>query len=81
MLISRPDYFNKLIGYQDKKIIKVITGVRRCGKSTLLQLYKDYLFNKGINSKQVISINFDDYKYYDLLKAKTFKTMSTHDHV
>lgn len=70
MLISRPDYFNKLLGYQDKKIIKVITGVRRCGKSTLLQLYKDYLFNKGINSKQVISINFDDYKYYDLLEAK-----------
>jgi uncharacterized protein len=70
MLISRPDYFNKLLGYKDKKIIKVITGVRRCGKSTLLQLYKDYLFNNGINSKQVISINFDDYKYYDLLETK-----------
>lgn len=71
MLINRPDYFNKLLGYKDKKIIKVITGVRRCGKSTLLQLYKDYLLNNNIKSKQVISINFDDYKYYDLLEAKT----------
>ncbi len=71
MLISRQDYFNKLLGYKDKNIIKVITGVRRCGKSTLLELYKDYLFNNGIDSKQVISINFEDYKYYDLLEAKT----------
>ncbi len=70
MLISRQDYFNKLLGYKDKQIIKVITGVRRCGKSTLLQLYKDYLFDNGIESRQVISINFDDYKYYDLLEAK-----------
>jgi uncharacterized protein len=70
MLISRPDYFNKLLGYKDKKIIKVITGVRRCGKSTLLQLYKDYLLNNNISSRQVISINFDDYKYFDLLEAK-----------
>lgn len=69
MLISRQDYFNKLLGYKDKQIIKVITGVRRCGKSTLLQLYKDYLFDNGIASRQVISINFDDYKYYDLLEA------------
>jgi uncharacterized protein len=70
MLISRPDYFNKLLGYKDKKIIKVITGVRRCGKSTLLQLYKDYLLNNNISSRQVISIDFDDYKYFDLLEAK-----------
>jgi uncharacterized protein len=48
----------------------VITGVRRCGKSTLLQLYKDYLLNNNISSRQVISINFDDYKYFDLLEAK-----------
>ncbi len=74
MLISRLNYFNKLLGYKDKKIIKVITGVRRCGKSTLLQLYKDYLFNNGIDSKQVISINFDDYKYYDLLDTKALHT-------
>ena len=76
MLISRPNYFNKLLGYKDKQIIKVITGVRRCGKSTLLQLYKDYLFNNGIDDKQVISINFDDYKYYDLLDVKAL-----HDYI
>lgn len=76
MLINRHDYFKQLLGYKDKNIIKVITGARRCGKSTLLELYKDYLFNNGIDSKQVISINFDDYKYYDLLETK-----SLHDYI
>ena len=70
MLINRNDYFNQLLGYKDKSIIKVITGVRRCGKSTLLELYKNYLFSNGIDSKQVISINFEDYKYYDLLEPE-----------
>jgi len=74
MLINRNDYFNQLLGYKDKSIIKVITGVRRCGKSTLLELYKDYLFSNGIDSKQVISINFEDYKYYDLLKPEALHT-------
>lgn len=70
MLINRNDYFNQLLGYKDKSIIKVITGVRRCGKSTLLELYKNYLFSNGIDSKQVISINFEDYRYYDLLEPE-----------
>ena len=44
MEIMREEYFQRLVGYKDKKIIKVITGVRRCGKSTLLKMFKDYLF-------------------------------------
>lgn len=43
MLIQRKEYLNHLIAFRDKKLIKVITGVRRCGKSTLMELYQEYL--------------------------------------
>jgi hypothetical protein len=59
-----------LTGFKDKKIIKVITGVRRCGKSTLLLMFIDYLLNNGIDEEQIISINFEDINYMDLLDYK-----------
>lgn len=67
--IKRDEYLNKLISYKDKKIIKVITGIRRSGKSTLLQEYKEYLLNNGIKEKNILSINFDDNNYSYLLEA------------
>ncbi len=66
MLIKRKEYLNKLIALKDKKIIKIITGVRRCGKSTLMNIFKDYLLQNGVNSENIISINFEDYDFYDL---------------
>lgn len=66
-LIKREEYLNKLISYKDKKIIKVITGIRRCGKSTLLKEYKEYLISTGVSEKNIISINFDDNSYNHLL--------------
>lgn len=68
-LIKREEYLNKLISYKDKKIIKVITGIRRCGKSTLLEEYKNYLLESGIDNKNIISINFDDNNYSHLLES------------
>ena len=68
MKIERKEYFDKLIGYKDKKIIKVITGVRRCGKSTLLSMFQDYLRTQSITDEQIIYINFEDYEsrnYFD----------------
>ena len=49
-----------LIDFKDKRLIKIITGVRRCGKSTLLELYKEYLLQNGVSENQIISINFED---------------------
>lgn len=54
---------NKLIAFWDKKIIKVITRVRRCGKSTLMQIYQDYLRENGVEEKCIISVNLEDYDY------------------
>lgn len=59
-MIERQRYMDKLIRLKDTNIIKVITGVRRCGKSTLLQLFKNYLINSGVDANCCISINFED---------------------
>ena len=62
-MIQRPNYVEELKRFKDKKLIKVVTGIRRCGKSTLLEMYKDYLISIGIEEKQIISINLEDLKY------------------
>ncbi len=68
--IQRTEYLNKLIAFRDKKIIKVITGVRRCGKSTLMQIYQDYLRNNGVEENCIVSVNLEDYDYYELRQPK-----------
>ncbi len=60
-MIERKEYWDRLIGFKDKHIIKVITGIRRCGKSTLLEIYQEYLLKNGILPEQIIAINFEDY--------------------
>ena len=59
-MIERPEYLKK---FKDKDLIKVITGIRRCGKSTLLEIYKKYLIETGISKEQIISLNLEDLKY------------------
>lgn len=71
-LIKRKEYLKQLINWCDKKVIKVITGVRRCGKSTLMDLYKSCLLEQGVANEQIISINFEDYDYIDLLEPRNF---------
>ena len=62
-MIQRPEYLNELKKFKDKNLIKVVTGIRRCGKSTLLEIYKNYLIETGINEEQIISINLEDLQY------------------
>ena len=68
--ILREQYLNKLIALKDKEIIKVVTGVRRCGKSTLLQLYQDWLLSHGVSPEQIITVNFEDFDFLSLRDAK-----------
>ena len=56
MIIERKEYLKKLIAWKDKKIIKIVTGVRRCGKSMLLEIYQNYLQQHGIEKEQIIAI-------------------------
>ena len=65
-MIERPRYLQELIALRDTKVIKVITGIRRCGKSTLFELYKDYLLKDNVATEQIIHINFEDLAYEEL---------------
>lgn len=64
--IERNDYLNKLTSLRDKQIIKIITGVRRCGKSTMLEIMQDELRTTGIKEEQIIAINLEDYDNMEL---------------
>lgn len=66
MIIERKEYLEKLIAWKDKQLIKIVTGVRRCGKSMLLEIYRNYLKEHGIEEEQIISINFEDLDYEEL---------------
>jgi len=59
-MINRQEYLNFLIRLKDQNIIKVVTGVRRCGKSTLFFLYQNYLLENGVKKDQIISYNFEN---------------------
>ena len=85
--INREDYLSILKNFKDQQIIKVITGIRRCGKSTLLEIFQDYLKEIGVEEKQIISINFENADYEDLqdrmelhkyLKSKLIKGKKTY---
>jgi predicted AAA+ superfamily ATPase len=60
--IERKDYMNTLIGLRDKNLIKVLTGVRRCGKSTVMQMFRDYLIADGVHENQIVFLNFEDFE-------------------
>ena len=68
--IERHHYLDKLIAFKDKELIKVITGIRRCGKSTIMEIYRDWLLENGILPEQIIYLNFEDYDYYELRNPK-----------
>ena len=69
-MIKRKEYLKQLLSWKDQNIIKVLTGIRRCGKSTILKLYQEYLSNNGIDPSQIISINFEELEYEDLQDYK-----------
>lgn len=69
-LIERKHYTDKLNSLRNKKIIKVITGVRRCGKSTLMQLFQKQLLDSGIDKNCITTINFENYDYFNLRQPK-----------
>lgn len=65
--VNRDQYLNWLIRQKDKQIIKVVTGVRRCGKSTLFDIYQDWLRKNGVDNNRIIALNFEDMEYEHLL--------------
>jgi predicted AAA+ superfamily ATPase len=75
-MIERREYLDRIIGWRDTNIIKVVTGIRRCGKSKLLELYRDYLLSDGVDKTQIVSIDLDD-----LDNARLCDKMELHEEV
>lgn len=69
-MVQRQYYLEQLACWKDEKVIKVITGIRRCGKSTLLQQFQDTLRDSGTAEDQIISVNFEDLDFEELLDYK-----------
>ena len=69
-MIIREGYLKRLIDTKDTEFIKVITGIKRCGKSTLLLMFKDYLVNSGIKEDDIIYMNFESAKFDDIKDYK-----------
>lgn len=69
-LIKRPIYVNKLLNFKDSNLIKIVTGIRRCGKSTLFNLYINELEKQGVQPNQIQQIKFEELENEDLLDYK-----------
>jgi len=65
-LINRPEYLNQLIQNKDVDLVKIVTGIRRCGKSSLLDLFHQHLLNHGIADSNIIHMNLESLRYRDL---------------
>ena len=63
---KRDLYLNKLIAFQDTEPVKVVTGIRRCGKSILLRLMAQHLTESGVSAEQIVEMNFESHDYKDL---------------
>lgn len=86
-MIKRETYLNQLLPFIDKPFIKVLTGLRRCGKSSLLMMLEDELIHRGVLQKSIIRINFESFDYthlqtskdlYDFVKKKLTKNKKTY---
>lgn len=69
-MVERKEYLHQLLSWKDEQVIKVVTGIRRCGKSTLLKQYQKYLCENSVALEQIISINFEELEYEHLLDYK-----------
>lgn len=69
-MIARQEYLDNLIGFRDKQLIKVVTGIRRCGKSTLFELYRDRLRADGVADEQMIAVNLEEGELADITTSE-----------
>jgi predicted AAA+ superfamily ATPase len=66
--IKRKEYISKLLAYKDKDLIKVVSGLRRSGKSTLFEIYRQTLMQMGVDAKQIVFLNFEEFELRKFLK-------------
>lgn len=74
-MFQRPEYLQQLIQFENTDFIKVITGVRRAGKSVLLMLFREYLLQEGVPEDHIIYINFESFEYQSITTEEKFRTI------
>ena len=75
-MINRPIYTEKIMAYADTPFVKVLTGVRRCGKSTILRIIMEKLQNeRGISADQIVAMRFDSMEYEDMTAKQMFEAV------
>ena len=72
-LKNRSQYLDKLISVQDMEVIKVVTGIRRCGKSSLLKLMMVHLREQGVMEEQILSMNFESMQFADMDSKRLYQ--------
>lgn len=78
-MVERKEYLEQLAQWKDEQVIKVITGIRRCGKSTLLLQYQTWLKENGVSADQIVSVNFEELEYEELLDyRKLYEYLKNH---
>lgn len=78
-MVERKEYLERLAQWKDEQVIKVITGIRRCGKSTLLLQYQTWLKANGVSAEQIVSVNFEELEYEELLDyRKLYEYLKNH---
>lgn len=78
-LIERDYYISKLETWRDKQMVKILTGIRRSGKSTIMKLYQQHLIRNGINQNQILHLNFEDMSVVPLLNYhKLYEYVTQH---
>jgi predicted AAA+ superfamily ATPase len=70
--INRPEYMKRLTEYKDKDVIKIVTGIRRCGKSTLLDLFEMYLMDNDVPAENIVHMNMESLRYRDMTAYMPF---------
>lgn len=77
-LKKRDLYLNKMIAFQDTESVKVVTGIRRCGKSSLLKLMAEHLKEKGIADGQILEMNFESYAFKSMTSDDFYEYVKQH---
>jgi len=77
MMIYRPMYVDKIMAYADTPFVKILTGVRRCGKSTILKMIMEKLKERGVSEKAIISYRFDSMEYEDMTAKQMYAELKS----
>lgn len=77
-MIYRPEYIEKIMAYMDTPFVKILTGVRRCGKSTIMKMLRTEVEQRGVRADRILSYNFDSLEYADMTAKELFSLIKSH---